>query len=175
MFSRILIKLIDEAILPAVMLVAARILGVLFVAGYFEIPFSSGKSFFTLYFSKPSDFLIVNSYSILFMYLVIFLGGLFFLVKSKYLHDSHVHPSFAAKLFSMKLGSFIQTSFDIYSQGTIWLSYSYLMTLMLGVEAYYKMVFLWVFLASFILSILLTLIFVFDVEKELTIAKNEKA
>lgn len=175
MFSRILVKLIDEAILPAVLLVAARILGVLFVVGYYEIPFNSGNSFFTLYFSNSSDFLIVNSYSILFMYLVIFLGGLFFLIKSTYLHDSHVRPSFAAKLFSMKLGNFIQTSFDIYSQGTIWLSYSYLMTLMLGVEAYYKMVFPWVFVASFALSVLLTLVFVFDVEKELILSKNEKA
>lgn len=173
MFSRILTKLIDEAIVPAVALVAARVLGVIFVTSYFGIPLANESSFLTLYFSNKVDFLKVNSYSTLFMYFVVFLGGVAFLVKSRYFHDTHISPPFAAKVFSSNLGNFIQTSFDIYSEGSIWLLYSFLMTLVLGVELYFRIVYPWVFILSLALSILLTLIFVSDVEREVTRKKNE--
>ncbi|OGC50911.1 hypothetical protein A2716_02655 [candidate division WWE3 bacterium RIFCSPHIGHO2_01_FULL_40_23] len=173
MFSKILIKLIDEAIVPAVLLVSARVLGSIFVIKYTGIQFEEKSTFLTLYFSNHTDFLTVNSYSSLIMYGVVFAGGLFFLLKSRIFHDSHVTPVVAAKMFSLKLGNFIQSSFDVYSEGTIWLSYSYLMTIILSVQYYFKLVYGWVFVLSLALSVLLTLILVSDVERELEINTNE--
>lgn len=168
MFSRILTKLIDEAVLPALALVAAKILGTILVIKYFNIPVESTSTFFKVYISSKESFLLVNSYSTLFMYLVVAAGALLFFVRSRWFHDTHITPSFAVKIFSFRLGNFIKTSMDVYSEGTIWLSYSYLMTFVLGAELFFGMVYSWVFMLSFALSIILTLIFVSDVEKELT-------
>ncbi|MBI4091489.1 hypothetical protein HY419_01910, partial [candidate division WWE3 bacterium] len=167
MFSRILIKLIDEAVLPAVLLVAARIIGVIAVAKYYDIPIENGKGVLPFYFSDPRDFVVVNSYATLFMFAVIFAGGVFFLLKSRVLHDSHISPHTAAKVFSLNLGSFVKTSFDLYSEGAIWLSYSYLLTLVMGLQVYFGIVYSWLFLLSLCLSVLLTLVFVSDVEREI--------
>ena len=167
MFSRTLVKLIDEAIVPAVVLVAAKVVGTLFVASYFGIPATSESTFFSLYFSNREDFLLVNSYSNLLMCLAIALGGLFFLVRSRFFHDSHITPTFAAKIFSLRIGNMVKTSFDVYSQGTIWLSYSYLLTILTATQMYFNLVFTSVFIVSLVLSVLLTLVLVSDIDREL--------
>jgi hypothetical protein len=70
-------------------------------------------------------------------------------------------------LFRLRLSSFIQTSFDVYSQGAIWLSYSYLLLLVSGVMFYFGIVYGWVFYVSIVLTIITTYLLIVDVEKEL--------
>ena len=73
----------------------------------------------------------------------------------------------------MCLASFIQASFDLYSQGTIWLSYTYLLTAVTGIMALFGLVFSWVFVIGLVLSVIATLLLVLDVENEIVI-KNKK-
>ncbi|MEK7595296.1 MAG: hypothetical protein AAB443_01720 [Patescibacteria group bacterium] len=167
MFSRILTKLIDEAILPAVLLIGAKVIGVLAVAKYYSIEVSPNSTFFSLYFSRVEDFLQVNSYSVALMLGVIFIGGFFFLIKSRLFHDTHIKPVHSQRLFSLGLSHFISTSFDIYSQGTIWLSYAFLLTVVCGMELFFGMLYPWVFIASLAITFFLTLILVSDVEREI--------
>lgn len=171
MFSRILTKLIDEAIVPAVLLIAAKLIGVVFAVKYFDINISPGSSFLNLYFTSQNDFIKVNSYSALFMCLVVGFGAFVFLVKSRYFHDTHVSPTSAARLFHFGVGKFIQTSFDIYSEGTVWLSYSFLMTALLLSELYFGMIYSWVFLISLTVAVFLLLILISDVEREVKVAR----
>lgn len=168
MFSRILIRLIDEAILPAVLLIAAKVLGVVLSAKYFGISLGVGSSPISFYFSTQSDFIIVNSFSFLAMCIVVFAGGLVFLLRSRVFHDTHITPQNTATLFSLKLGHFIRTSFDVYSEGTIWVSYSYLMLAVTGIELYFGLLVPWVFAISLANCVFLTLLMISDVEKEIT-------
>lgn len=165
MFSRILVKLVDEAILPAVVLLAVRVGSVVLFGNYFGFGVSVTRAGFV--YDNATGFLTVNSYSTLAMMVVVAVGLLYVLIKSYVFHDTHVAPSIAAKLFSLRLSTFIQTSFDVYSQGAIWLSYSYLMTLAAAVMWYFGLVFNWVFYVGLVLSLLGTYFLVMDVEKEL--------
>lgn len=167
MFSKVLTKLIDEAIFPAMALVSAKVIGTIFAVRYFNVAVSDTSSFLSLYISDKANFILVNSYSNLFMYLVVFAGALVFLVRSRWFHDTHITPPFAAKIFSLRLGNFIKTSLEVFSEGTIWLSYSYLMTLILAVQVYFGIVFPYILGLSVVLSLFLTLIFVSDVDREM--------
>lgn len=164
MFSRILTKLVDEAIVPAIILLVARVVSVVFFGRYFNLHVSIGTAGFV--YADAEGFLIVNSYSTLTMVCVIAVGLLYVLIKSYIFHDSHIRPSLTAKLFTLRLSSFIQASFDVYSQGVIWLSYSYLLLLASGVMLYFGLVYAWIFYVSLILTVISTYLLIIDVEKE---------
>ena len=165
MFSRILTKLVDEATLPAVVLVAVRIVSVIFFGNYFGFDVILSRAGFV--YESAEGFLVINSYSTLAMTCVIAIGLLYVLIKSYIFHDTHIHPRISAKLFSLRLSSFIQTSFEIYAQGAIWLPYSYLMLLASGAMWYLGLVFDWVFYVALALAFFGTFFLVLDVEKEL--------
>lgn len=164
MFSKILVKLVDQAIVPAIMLLASRVISVIALGRYFDKEIIVNNAGFE--FATPQDYVLINSYSILVMLAVISVGLLYILLKSFYVHDSHVTPHLTAKLFSLRLSSFIQTSFDLYSQGTVWTSYLYLMLLVSGVMVAFGLIYSWVFLAALVLSIVTTVLFVLDIENE---------
>lgn len=170
MFSKILVKLIDQAIVPAVLLVAARIVSVVLIASYNKIDFSMDTG--GLNVANPSQFLLVNSYSVLIMSLLLFLGITYVLLKSYVFHDSHITPKLTANMFSLKLSSFIQTSFDLYSQGSIWLSYMYLLMFVSGLMAFFGVLYPWVFTLLLGLCIISTILLVFDVEREVDMDKK---
>lgn len=172
MVSKILIKLIDEAIVPAILLISVRIISVVLVSEYFRIPFSISNSGFI--FNSSESYVKVNSYSLLFMLAALVLGLSLTLVKSLFLHSTHITPKLTAKVFSLKLSSFIQNSFDLYSQGAIWLSYLYLLLLISAVMALFGLVYGWVFYISLATGILATVLFIIDIEKEINIDKIEK-
>jgi hypothetical protein len=170
MFSRILIKLIDEAIIPAIVLVATRFLSVILLAKVYEIPFEFGASGFV--YGTRTDFIFINSYSTLAMICILAIGLIYILVKSHVFHDTHVKPHISAKLFSFKLSSFIQTSFDVYSQGAIWWLYSLLILIATGIMSYFGLIYPWVMWASLALTLIGTYMLIIDVEEELEVKKK---
>ncbi len=170
MFSRILTKLVDEAILPAIVLLVTRVVSVLFIGNHFGYNVTLNSSGFV--YDGAEGFLVVNSYSTLAMLIVVAVGLFYVLVKSYIFHDSHIHPRVTARMFSLRLSSFIQTSFDVYSQGAIWLSYSYLMLLASGAMWYMGIVYDWVFYVGLVLTIIGTYLLILDVEREFSPKKD---
>lgn len=170
MFSRILVKLIDESIVPAVMLLAARIVSVVLVSDYFDINYTIGGNGFT--FSNTNDYVLINTYSIFFMVLTLNLGLLYNLIKAYAFHDSHIKPATTAKLFSLKLSAFIQSSFDLYSQASVWISYSYLLLLVTGFMALFGLLYPWVFFVNLALTLISSILLITDVEHEIVISKK---
>ena len=158
MFSKILVKLVDEAIVPAITLLAVRVVSAMLIARYFSIPLTVGSSGFV--YRSAEDFLLINSYSVLAMVCVL-------AVKSHLFHETHITPALSAKLFSLKLSPFIQASFDLYSQGAIWLIYSYLLFVASGIMVYFGLMYSWVFAVSLVLNVFATYLFIIDVEGEL--------
>jgi hypothetical protein len=170
MFSKILIKLIDESIVPAILLLATRLVSVVAVARMNNIPFSITGAGFT--FTSGEDYLFVNSYSTFYMVVVVTVGLLFVLSKSLFLHESHISPGLTAKLQNYKMRSLIQNSYDLYTQGSIWMSYCYLLLIITGFMFYFKLLFPWVFYVSLILSLISTVLLIVDIEEELHILKK---
>ena len=173
MFSKILIKLIDQAIVPALMLLSARIVSVVLISRYYGINYDIAESGFV--FSSASDYVLINTYSTFFMLVVLTVGLLYILLKAYIFHETHISPKVTAKLFSLRLSSFIQASFDLYSQGAIWLSYTFFLTLVSGILGVFGLIQSWVFFAGLVLNIISTTLLVFDVVKEMEIKKSDFA
>jgi len=172
MFSKILIKLIDEAIVPALYLVTSRVVSLIFVAKYFDIPVRLGNKGFVYY--SQADYLLVNSYSMLFMVFALCLGLLHVVVKSFMFHSTHIAPPLAAKLYSIKAQHLIQDSFHLYTQGLVWLAYLYLLTAGAGFMSFFGLMYSWVTYVSLGLAVLFTYIFIIDVEREMELSPERK-
>ncbi len=170
MFSKILVKLIDQAIVPAILLLAVRFVSVILISRQFQINIDMTAAGFNL---PAESYLLVNSYSILFMVCTLTVGLLYILLKSFIFHESHITPALTARVFSLRLSTFIQDSFDLYSQGTIWLSYLYLLALVSGTMVVFNLVYLWVFIVAVVLSVIATVFFVLDIENELDLRQSD--
>lgn len=170
MFSKILIKLVDQAIVPAILLLVARVVSVILVSRVLLIPFEIKNSGFV--FQSAQDYVVVNSYSLLTLLGFLTVGILYILLKSFVFHDTHITPPLTTKLFSLRLSSLIQNSFDIYSQGLVWVSYLYLLLVVSGLMALFGLIFTWVFYTSLVFTIMTTVLFAFDVEREVEIKEG---
>lgn len=170
MVSKILIKLVDQAIIPAILLLVTRVISVIFLADYFKAAVSIDNTGFV--FADKSEYFLVNTYSIFVMLVVIAVGLLYVLIKSFAFHDSHISPSLTTKLFSLNVASIIQGSFDLYSQGTVWISYLYLMFFVSATFSFFGLIDTWVVWVAFVLTILITVLFIIDVEHEIKVSKG---
>jgi len=171
MVSRILIKLVDEAVLPAILLIFARISSILLISKYLAVNYAVGS--FGFKFDNAQDYVMVNSYSTLTIIAILAVGLLYILLKSWFFHDTHIPPPLTAKTYAYGLSYFIQTSFDLYSQGTIWLSYTYLLFFASGILAFFGLLYFWVFLVALVLTMATTILFIFDIEKEIAATKEK--
>ena len=98
---------------------------------------------------------------------------LWVLFKSHVLHDSHITPFTSVKLISFNLSSLIQSSFEIYSQATVWLSYCWLTTVLLGILTFSGLIYPWVFYLALGLSLITSVIMILDIEREIVIKKED--
>jgi len=173
MFSRRLIKLIDEAIFPALVLFMSRLISVILIARNLNADFEILTS--GIVFADKNDYIEVNSYSILAMSGIVIIGLIIIVIKSLIFHDSHIKPSLTAKLFSLRADSLIQNSFHIYSKGAVWLSYLYLMLTVSAFMAFFNILYTWVFFLILTFTIVITVLFISDIDHEIKITKSHEA
>jgi len=165
MISRTLIRLIDQAIVPAMLLLCVRFVSMVLLTYLFGIKFAISSGGFT--FSSKEDILFINSYSTLAMIVILGTGLLYILIKALYFHDTHISPQLTTKVFHHRLSTLIQSSFELYSQGVIWLIYLYLISTISLILAVFDYVHFWIPVVGFIFSGVATLVLIMDVEKEL--------
>jgi hypothetical protein len=172
MFSKILIKLVDQAIVPTIYLVTARMVSLVFIVKLLDLPFRLSREGFS--FLAYEDYLTANSYSALFMSVALCLGLGHIMVKSLIFHDTHITPALTAKVFAVRAQHLIQNSFNLYVQGAVWLAFLYLLTLGTLVMGLFGSLYLWVFLANLGMSLGFTYLFVMDVEREIFAAERKR-
>jgi hypothetical protein len=170
MFSKLLLKLIDQAIIPALLLVATRIVSIIIVSRQKGIEVFLSPKGFTFY--TATDYVSVNTLSTFFMAVAIALGLGYIILKSMVFHDSHIKPHISAKLFTWKMHHLIQASYDLYTQGSVWVSYLYLLTIASGIMLIFDMISAWAFYVCTVISLLYTLLFILDIEAEMDINKK---
>lgn len=166
--AKTLTRLIDKAILPAVVLLAAKVVGAVVVSRYFGLAWDFTPRGLT-YFSSTS-YLRANSYSSLLMFLAVAAGLVWVLVKAHWLHETHISPLLASRLSTWGWKSYLKTTVEIYSEATVWFSYAWLTALVLGVQSYFQLCYPWVAGAALSLTLAGTVFFVWDVERELQAA-----
>lgn len=165
MYAKTLVKLIDYAIFPAVLIAFAKVGSAILFSQYFN--FSYKTDGVRIVFESVEAFIAVNSYSSLVMFFAVLAGLGWVIVKANLFHDTHISPSFSARLFSMNLEDLIHTTETIYAQAFIWLSFAWLITIIFGVYSYFGLSYLWVFFLSLAFSILATALLIIDIEREI--------
>lgn len=179
MISKSIIKLIDEAIIPAVALIVAKMLGLFAAAHFFNLEFTvKNAQIFALLpsvqFTSVNDYTKAENYSNLAMFLVVALGTLLVLIRAHFFHETHIKPALHAKLASFNLESLITPSYHLYHQAAIWLIFLWLTTGFLLISAIVlKVTYPQVAATALIITANFTWIFAMDVEKEIELSKSQ--
>lgn len=124
------LKLIDEAILPVVLVLASKITVAFLVSGLFGLVWNfnlsaSSNSLFFLNFTSKPDLYLVNSFSDLIMILVTSAGFVWVLFRHKHFGEENIHPIAKSKLHKQNQEFLIVTFQETYHQAAVWLSLSW--------------------------------------------------
>lgn len=177
MVAKSLIKLIDEAIIPAIALIVGKLLGLLITTYFFQLPFAiKSRELFgilpSIHFTNLSDYVLAENYSNLAMFSIAALGTILVLVRAHFFHESHVHPNLHAKLMSLNLESLIAPTYHLYHQAAIWLIFLWLSVGFLIISTIIQATYPYVAIVAFIIAANFSWIFAIDVEKEIEIARG---
>ncbi|PIP04832.1 hypothetical protein COX53_00245 [candidate division WWE3 bacterium CG23_combo_of_CG06-09_8_20_14_all_40_14] len=162
--SKTLTKLIDKAILPAIVLTFSKIISLIIVNQKFRLNWQVGTS--GIIYTSKSDFVLANTYSSLFMYFSIMAGLLLLLIKAVRWHSTHIDPKVSARLHFRKLDFLVTESLDLYLNTVIWLGYSWLAAALMLIQSYYNLILPWVSYIALFVSITATIFVLLDIERE---------
>lgn len=170
--SKSLLKLLDNSIFPACIMVLGKLVGVLLTIWIFNIPFTLRdyfNNFYSLRFVVSEENLrTVTSYSDLIMYIFVAIFFSFNIVRAIYLHNSHVKPTLITRLANSNLLKLIQSSYEIYHSATIWLIFMWVSNILVLVNVFAGNTFSWIGILVTLTSILLS-----DVYREIENIKRK--
>ncbi len=118
--SKSLIRLVDEAILPAFLIIGLKAIAIAGVNNILSLSYYY-QNFGKIYYPKPFDALLVNTYSDFFVFFLFFLCIAVILIKLLYFSDNKTNPSIILKLAKANKMHFIQTSLEIYHILFVWM------------------------------------------------------
>jgi len=177
MVAKSIVKLIDEAIVPAVALIAGKMLGVLLSIYFLNLSFTVVKSetlwiLPSIHFADLAGYAKVENYSNLTMFTVAAAGTILVLVRAHFFHESHIHPRLHAKLASLNLESLIAPSYHLYHQAAIWLIFLWLSVGFLVISTLFGVTYGQIAIVAFVVAANFSWVFALDIEKEVEIAKQ---
>lgn len=178
MIPNSLIKLIDEAIIPAVALILVKMVTILAVSYFLSLPITivNREILFILpavHFHNLQNYITAENYSNLAMFLVVSLGTILVLVRAHFFHESHIHPTLQAKLASWNMERFIAPSYHLYHQAAIWLIFLWLTVAFLLVSTLLKVTYPPITIIAFIVAANFSWVLAVDVEKEIELSRSE--
>lgn len=177
MVAKSLIKLIDEAIIPAVALIVAKMVGTFGAIYFFDLLFTLKKAQIlgilpSVQFHNFADYITAENYSNLAMFLVVGLGSLLVLVKAHFFHESHISPTLHARLVSLNLERLIAPSYHLYHQAAIWLIFLWLTIAFLIISSLLKVTYPQITIIATVIAANFSWVFAVDIEREIEIAKE---
>ncbi|MBI4037702.1 hypothetical protein HY382_01490 [Candidatus Curtissbacteria bacterium] len=177
MVPKTVIKLIDEAIIPAILLISAKIFGLIGASLIFGLPFSiHGRKILAILpsvqFANFQDYIVAENYSNLAMFIAAAAGTMYILVKAHFFHESHIHPKLQAKLAKLNLESLITPSYHLYHQAAIWLTFLWLTVAFMFISSILKITYPQITIIAFIVAANFSWVFAIDVEKEIELSRE---
>jgi len=118
--SKSLIRLVDEAILPAFLIVGSKIIAIAAITDILSLRYYY-QNLFTLYYTTPVDSMVVSTWSDIVIYAVMLFGVIVILVKLLYFTEGKTNPAVVLKLAKANKLGFIQASVDLYHSLFIWM------------------------------------------------------
>lgn len=177
MVSSSLVKLIDEAIVPAVVLILAKMFGIFASIYFMNMSFTivKGGLLFVLpsiHFLNRNDYVSAENYSNLAMFGAVCLGTILVLVRAHFFHESHISPKLHAKLVNLNLENLVSPSYHLYHQAAIWLTFLWLTVALLIISTLLKVTYPQITIIATIVAANFSWIFAIDIEKEVELGKE---
>lgn len=177
MFAKSIVKLIDEAIFPALVLIIAKMLGLYLAGLIFNLSFEIKSQGFlgilpAVSFSSLDNYITAENYSNLAMFALAALGSIYVLVRAHFFHASHIHPKLQAKLVRLNLESLIAPSYHLYHQAAIWLIFLWLTVGFLILSSTLGITYPQISIIAFVIAANFSWVFAVDIEKEIEISQT---
>ncbi len=170
MVAKSITKLIDEAIIPALLLIIAKVAGILASSYFFKLNYQVNVSIFpNITFSSLSDYVIAENYSNLLMFAAAAIGSLVVILRAHYLHESHITPMVQQKLAKLNLENIIKPSYHLYHQAAIWLTFLWLTTGFLIISTVTKITYVPITVVAVLIAVNFSWIMARDIEKEFSL------
>lgn len=124
------LKFIDKAILPAVLLVAGKVLTIFLLALVFSVPWSFNSingnyGFFFINFANSNDAFFLNNLSDFVMLLTVSVGFLWTIFRGSHFREDRLHPITTARLHKSGREGLIIKQRAALTEGLVWLSLSW--------------------------------------------------
>lgn len=172
MVAKTITKLIDEAILPALLLIVAKVFGILLAAYFLKLNYTVAISIFPkVSFNSLAGYKLAENYSNLAMFMTVAVGMLIILVRAHYLHDTHIKPKMQQKLAKANLENIIITSYSLYHKATIWLTFLWLTVAFLLISTALKITYPPITIVAVIVALNFSWIMAKDVQNEIEIRR----
>ena len=163
--------------LPAIILIMGKVLGVYLIIFIFGIDFgfaSSSDVIFSLTPVVAGEYLqLVSSYSDLIMFILVASGFTYVLSSALYFHDSHIKVSTINMLAKYNLLFLIRSSYQLYHSGIIWLAFTWICDLVVLINVSLGKTYSWILFVTTIFTLALTVILFRDLFKELELQKSK--
>ncbi len=175
MVTKSLIKLIDEAIIPALFLIIGKMAGLALAIYFANLPFTVGASEVfgflpRVHFTDLTGYILAENYSNLAMFITASLGTIYVLVRAHFFHESHIHPKLHARLVALSLENLVAPSYHLYHQAAIWLTFLWLTVAFLLTSTILGVTYPLISAAAVIVAANFSWIFVVDVQQEIEIS-----
>src|SRR3990167_7866107 len=178
MVAKSLVKFIDEAIVPAVLLILVKGIGLFATVVFLNLQFTlEYRSIFGILpsfrFATLQGYITAENYSNLAMFAAVAAGAVIVVLKAHYLHESHIHPKLHARLIALKLERLAQSSYHLYHQAAIWLVFLWLTFGFLTLSSIAKITYPQITIVAFLISANLSWVFALDLEKEIELSREK--
>ena len=172
MFSKIILKLVDAAILPSLLVFGVKFASTVLFSLYWKIPLSIGLS--GLNFQNFSDFYKVNLFSNIILFLFTF-AALFLVLSRSYLFtEENLNPILGARLVNLGLESVTLPLWQGYTHTMVWLTLSFSVTLSLFTQALFDFSSFYLFALSGAFLVLGGFVFLLCLERDITDSFRKK-
>ena len=170
--SAFILKLLDEAVLPAILVFCAKAGSLILFSRYLGVSFKIEES--SIVFSSLTGFIASNDLSNLFVGIVILLGSGLVLLRLYFFHESHLTPPLLAKLLDSDLEFAVSTSFNLFHQVVVWLCLGFFTAASLLLQTLFGLGSAYIFFAVFLSLLGLTVLTILDFEREIKIERSDQ-
>jgi hypothetical protein len=172
--SRSLLQLLDEAIIPALVVFSAKLIGLVLANYYYHLSWDvSGRAIPFISYRSPEAFATANGFSNAIVLGIILIGFMSVLIRAHAFHASHISPKLSVTLVSMEMTGLVASTWELYHQAIVWLCYLWLCLLLVGLQASMGTSPVWLVVLGGVIGALFTWFFVADVEREVEIVKEQ--
>lgn len=172
--SRSLLKLIDEAIIPALLVFGAKLVGLVMANTYYNLSWDTQGLFPLISYRSSEAYAMANGFSNVVVFVVILTGFLTVLVRAHAFHATHISPRLSVSLVRMEMTGIVANSWEIYHQAVIWLALLWLSLIWFALQAMAETSPWWLVIGGTAIAAMFSWLFVVDVEREMELGEEQR-